>query len=49
MLKALFDDSTNMKLLEKYGLKKVVDSFGMDIFKEAIQALKEEILFRMKN
>ena len=32
MLKALFDKSINMKLLEKYGFNKVVGSFGMDIF-----------------
>jgi lysophospholipid acyltransferase (LPLAT)-like uncharacterized protein len=49
ILKALFDEEINLKLIKKYGFDNVVGSHGIEVFKEAVEAIKNEILYRMKS
>jgi hypothetical protein len=48
ILRAMFDTAINRRLLEKVGLWSMVQRFDLSVYAEAMNELKLEILFRMR-
>lgn len=48
ILRAMFDNEINRKLLEKVGLWSIAQKFDLSTYAEAMNELKLEILFRMR-